>query len=104
MILVNTSEIAGREVVETLGLVKGSTIRAKNIGKDIVASFRHLVGGELTEYQELLIEARQIATGTMVRDAEKLGADAVINIRFSTSQVMTGAAEILIYGTAVKLK
>ena len=104
MLLINTSTVAGKEVVHTLGLVKGSTIRAKHVGKDIVSSFRHLVGGEMTEYAEMLNEARQIATKRMVEEAEKLGADAVINIRFSTSAVMQGAAEILIYGTAVKLK
>lgn len=104
MILVNTSTIAGKEVCETLGLVKGSTIRAKHIGKDIVASFRQLVGGELKEYSKMLTEARQIATKQMVEEAESLGADAIINIRYSTSAVMQGAAEILVYGTAVKFK
>jgi len=103
-ILTNTSEIAGKEIVETLGIVKGSTIRAKHIGKDIASAFRQLVGGELKEYSEMLNEARQIATGKMVEEAEKLGADAVINIRFFTSAVMQGAAEILVYGTAVKLR
>lgn len=104
MILVNTSEIAGKEIIETLGIVKGSTIRAKHIGKDIAAAFRHLVGGELKEYSDMLNEARQIATKKMVEEAEKLGADAIINIRYSTSAVMQGAAEILVYGTAVKIK
>ncbi|GAW92761.1 YbjQ family protein [Calderihabitans maritimus] len=104
MLLTNTSEIAGKEIVETLGIVKGSTIRAKHIGKDIASAFRHLVGGELKEYSEMLNEARQIATAKMVEEAEKLGADAVINIRFSTSAVMQGAAEILVYGTAVKVR
>ncbi|WP_069649164.1 YbjQ family protein [Caloranaerobacter ferrireducens] len=104
MILVNTSDIVGKEIIETLGIVKGSTIRAKHIGKDIAAVFRHLVGGELKEYSEMLNEARQIATKKMVEEAEKLGADAIINIRYSTSAVMQGAAEILVYGTAVKIK
>lgn len=104
MILVNTSEIAGKEIIETLGLVKGSTIRAKHIGQDIVSGFRHIIGGELKEYSEMIEEARKIATSIMVKDAESLGADAIVNIRFSTSAVMQGAAEILIYGTAVKLK
>lgn len=104
MILINTSEIAGKEIIETLDIVKGSTIRAKHIGKDIVAVFRHLVGGELKEYNDMLNEARQIATKKMVEEAEKLGADAIINIRYSTSAVMQGAAEILVYGTAVKIK
>lgn len=104
MILTNTDFIAGKEIIETLGLVKGSTIRAKHIGKDITALFRNLVGGELKEYTEMIEEARKIATAHMVKDAEKLGADAIINIRFSTSAVMQGAAEILVYGTAVKTR
>ncbi len=104
MILTNTSEIAGREVVETLGLVQGNVIRAKHIGNDIVASLRQLVGGEVTEYTKMLNEARQQATKRMVDQAESMGADAVINIRFTSAQVMQGAAEILAYGTAVKLK
>lgn len=104
MIIVNTNEIAGKKVKETLGLVKGSTIRAKHIGKDIAASFRHLIGGEMKEYNEMLTEARQIATSKMVEEANKLEADAIINVRFSTSAVMQGAAEILVYGTAVKLE
>lgn len=103
MILVNTDFIAGREIAETLGLVKGSTIRAKNVGQDIVAGFRHLVGGEVKEYTEMIEEARQIAISRMVKNAEELGADAIINIRFSTAAVMQGAAEIVAYGTAVKL-
>lgn len=104
MILVNTNNIADKEIVQSLGLVKGSTIRAKHIGKDIVSGFRQLVGGELKEYSEMIEEARKIATAKMVEEAELLGADAVINIRFSTSAVMQGAAEILVYGTAVKTK
>lgn len=104
MILVNTDFIAGKKVEETLGLVKGSTIRAKHLGKDIVAGFRHMVGGELKEYTEMIEEARQIAISRMVKEAERLGADAVINIRFSTASVTQGAAEIVAYGTAVKLK
>lgn len=104
MILVNTSTIAGKEISETLSLVRGSTIRAKHIGKDIAAAFRQIVGGELKEYSKMLTEARQIATKQMVEEAESLGADAIINIRYSTSAVMQGAAEILVYGTAVKFK
>ncbi|WP_202710707.1 YbjQ family protein [Sporosalibacterium faouarense] len=104
MILTNTSTIAEKEIKETLGIVKGSTIRAKHIGKDIMAGFRQLVGGELKEYSEMIEEARKIATAKMVEDANSLGADAIVNIRFSTSAVMQGAAEILVYGTAVKLK
>ncbi|MDF2545317.1 MAG: hypothetical protein K0R93_215 [Anaerosolibacter sp.] len=104
MILVNTNEIAGKEITETLGLVKGSTIRAKHIGKDIVASFRHLVGGELKEYSEMIEEARKIAMGKMVQEAQELNADAIVCIRYSTTAVMQGAAEIMVYGTAVKLR
>ncbi|SCY93420.1 YbjQ family protein [Alkaliphilus peptidifermentans] len=104
MIIINTLEIPGREVTEVLGLVKGSTIRAKHIGKDIMAGLRHIVGGELSEYTQMLNEARDAALEMMSKEAQKLGADAVINVRFSTSAVMQGAAEILAYGTAVKLK
>ena len=103
MILINIDNIPGNEITEVLGLVKGSTIRAKHVGKDIVSSLRMLVGGEMKEYAEMLEEARSIALAKMVKQAESLGADAVINIRFSTSAVMQGAAEILAYGTAVKL-
>ncbi len=101
MLLVNTPDIPGVKIVKTLGMVKGSTIRARHIGKDISSAFRHLVGGEMKEYNEMLNEARQIATKLMVENAKDLGANAVVNIRFSTSSIMQGAAEILAYGTAV---
>lgn len=101
MLLVNTPDIPDKKIVETLGLVKGSTIRAKHIGKDITSAFRHLVGGEMKEYSEMLNEARQIATKAMVKEAEAMGANAVINIRYASSSVMQGAAEMLVYGTAV---
>lgn len=101
MILVNTPDVVGKKIVTTLGLVRGSTIRAKHIGKDISSAFRHLVGGEMKEYSEMLQEARQIATKLMADEAKSLGANAVVNIRYSTSNVMQGAAEILAYGTAV---
>jgi uncharacterized protein YbjQ (UPF0145 family) len=104
MILTNTSNVTGKEIIETLGLVKGSTIRAKHLGKDIQSFFRMIVGGELKEYGEMIEESRKIATAIMVKEAKKLGANAVVNIRFATSAVMQGAAEILVYGTAVKLK
>lgn len=103
MIVVNTEYIVGREISEQLGLVKGNTIRAKWLGKDILSVLRTLVGGELREYTEMLTEAREIALARMVEDAERMGADAVINVRFQTSQVIGGAAELLAYGTAVKL-
>ena len=104
MIIVNIDYIAGKEIKETLGLVRGNTIQAKSIGKDIKAGFRHMAGGEIKEYTEMLAESREIALDRMIEKAEKLNADAVINIRFMTSSIMGGAAEILAYGTAVKLK
>lgn len=104
MIVCNIAEIPGKEVAEVLGLVKGSTIRAKHIGKDIMSGLRHIVGGELKEYTEMLEEARELALQLMIQEAEKLGADAIVNVRFSTSSVVQGAAEILAYGTAVRFK
>jgi len=104
MIVVTTDKIEGKEIVEVLGLVMGSTIGAKHIGKDLMASVRHLVGGEIKEYSEMLREARKEAIKRMVEEAEKLGANAAINVRFTTSMVMSGAAEILAYGTAVKVR
>ncbi len=104
MIITNTDFIIGKEVKEILGLVRGNTIQAKSIGKDIRAGIRNIAGGEIKEYTEMLAEAREIALERMKEKAEKLGADAVINVRFMTSAIMGGAAEILAYGTAVKLK
>ena len=101
MILVNTDYINGKEL-EMLGLVKGSTIQTKHVGKDITQSFKTLVGGELVSYNEMMNEARAIATKRMVAEAETLGADAVVNIRYSSAAVMQGAAEVIVYGTAVK--
>ncbi|MFW6229702.1 MAG: YbjQ family protein [Halanaerobium sp.] len=104
LIIVNTEEVTGREISEQLGLVRGNTIRARHIGNDIMAGLRNIVGGEVNEYTQMISEAREEALKRMIEEAEKLNADAVINIRFTTSQVMGGAAEILVYGTAVKLK
>lgn len=104
MIIVTTDFVPGQEIGEALGVVRGSTIRAKHLGKDIVAGLRMLVGGEVKEYTEMLIEARNESIRRMQTQAEKLGADAVINLRYVTSQVMSGAAELLAYGTAVKFK
>ena len=104
MIIVNTEEIKGREINEVLGLVRGNTIRARHIGNDIMAGLRNIIGGEVKEYTQMISEAREDALKRMIEEAEKLNADAVVNIRFTTSQVMGGAAEILAYGTAVKLK
>ena len=101
MILVNTDFISGH-TLETLSLVKGSTIQSKNVGKDILQAFKTLVGGELSAYNEMMNEARGIATKRMVKEAEALGADGIINIRYASSAVMQGAAEVIVYGTAVK--
>ena len=103
MILVNTDYISGKEL-EMLGLVQGSTIQSKDIGKDILQGFKTLVGGELTGYTEMMNEARAMATKRMVGMAEAMGADAVVNIRYASSAVMQGAAEVIAYGTAVKFK
>ena len=103
MILVNTDYITGKEL-EMLGLVKGSTIQSKNIGRDITQSFKTIVGGELGAYTEMMNEARAIATKRMVAEAEQLGADAIVNIRYASSAVMQGAAEVIAYGTAVKFR
>ena len=101
MILVNTDYISGKNL-EMLGLVKGSTIQSKHLGSDIAQSFKTLVGGELKSYNEMMNTARAIATKRMVEEAEALGADAVVNIRYSSASVMPGAAEVIAYGTAVK--
>ena len=103
MILVNTDYITGKEL-DMLGLVQGSTIQTKNIGKDISQSFKTLVGGELKAYNEMMNEARALATKRMVEEAENLGADAVVNVRYASSAIMGGAAEVIAYGTAVKFK
>ena len=103
MIVTTANEIPGQNVSEVLGIVKGNTIRAKHLGKDIVAGLRNIVGGELKEYTEMITEAREEAMQRMIRDAEAMGADAIIAMRMTTSQVAQGAAEILAYGTAVKL-
>ncbi|MBQ7031134.1 MAG: YbjQ family protein [Bacilli bacterium] len=101
MILVNTDYISGKEF-EMLGLVKGSTIQSKHVGKDIAQSFKTLVGGELKSYNEMMNEARALATKRMVEEAEELKADAIVNIRYASSAIMQGAAEVIVYGTAVK--
>ena len=103
MILVNTDYITGKEL-EMLGLVKGSTIQSKNIGKDITQGLKTIVGGELKAYTEMMNEARALATKRMVEEAEALGADAIVNIRYASSSVTQGAAEVIVYGTAVKCR
>jgi len=104
MIVVTTETIEGKKITETLGLVKGNVIRAKHIGKDIAAVLRHVVGGEIKEYTEMMDDSRDIAFKRMIKDAEGLDADAIVGVRFTTSMVMAGASEILVYGTAVKLE
>lgn len=101
MLLVTTDYIEGKKF-EMIGLVKGSTIQSKHIGKDIGASFKTIIGGELKAYTQMMEEARGIATQRMTDEAEKLGADAVVNVRYATSAIMQGAAEVIVYGTAVK--
>ena len=103
MLLLNIDYVPGKEV-EPLGLVKGTVVQSKNVGKDFMAGMKTLVGGEITGYTEMLTEARQLATKRMVDEAAAMGADAVINVRFGSSAVMQGAAEVIAYGTAVKLK
>ena len=103
MILVNTDYITGKEL-EMLGMVKGSTIQSKNIGKDITQGLKTIVGGELKAYTEMMNEARALATKRMVEEAEALGADAIVNIRYASSAVTQGAAEVIVYGTAVKCR
>ena len=103
MILVNTDYISGKEL-ETISLVKGSTIQSKNLGKDILQAFKSMVGGELKAYNEMMTEARALATKRMVEEAEGLKADAIVNIRYASSAIMQNAAEVIAYGTAVKYK
>lgn len=101
MIIATTETVAGKAIKQTLGVVRGNTIRARHIGKDIKAAFRHMIGGEITEYTKLMGESREQALDRMVQNAEQLGANAVVSLRFATSTLMGGAAELLAYGTAV---
>ena len=104
MIVTNTETVPGKTIVEFYGMVTGSTVRAKHVGKDILASLKNLVGGELKSYTDLLNEARQEAMQRMFQEAELIGANAVVNVRFSTSSVAQGAAELFAYGTAVRVE
>lgn len=104
MIIATSSTICGKEITGTLGLVKGNTIRARHIGRDITAAFKNITGGEIEEYTKLMGEAREQALDRMIENAKNLGANAVIDVRFSTSYIMGQAAEVLAYGTAVTLK
>ena len=103
MILSTTFEVSGHRVTEILGLVKGNTIRARHIGRDIMAVLKGIIGGEIHDYTKMIAESREQALDRMVAEAESLGADAVVGLRFSTSSLMQGAAELLAYGTAVKI-
>ena len=103
MLLLNIDHVPGKEI-EALGLVKGTVVQSKNFGRDFMAGMKTLVGGEIKSYTDMLVEARQIATKRMVDEANAMGADAIVNIRFGSSAVMQGAAEVIAYGTAVKLK
>lgn len=104
IIITTTDFIPGREIAEVIDIARGNTVRARNLGRDISAVFRNLVGGEIPEYTQLIASSREQAILRMIADAERIGADAVINVRFTTSMLMQGCAEILAYGTAVKLK
>ena len=104
MKLSTTNDVAGHSVAETIGIARGSTVRTRNVGNDILAAFKNLVGGEVAEYTRLQADAREQALQRMIEDAKNLGADAVVCVRFQTSVMMAGASELLAYGTAVKLK
>jgi uncharacterized protein YbjQ (UPF0145 family) len=104
MICITTNEIPGKKVAKTLGLVKGNTIRARHLGRDIGAFFKNVVGGEIEDYTKMMAEAREQATDRMIQEAEAINADAIIGIRFATSYMMSSASEILVYGTAVTLE
>ena len=104
MLIVNTNDIPGKTIESTLGLVKGEVVQSKHFGKDFMAGMKTIVGGEIKSYTDMIKEARQMATDRMIEEAEKLGADAIVNVRYGSSAVMQGAAEMLPYGTAVKLK
>jgi len=104
VLIATTDRIPGHEVIEVLGLVQGNTIRARHLGRDIMAGLRNVVGGEIKDYTQMLTEARRLAIQRMVKEAERLGADAILGVRLATAQTMAGAAEVLAYGTAVRLE
>ncbi len=104
MKIVNVSYIPGEVITDSLGIVRGSVVQSKHIGKDFMAGLKTMVGGEITSYTEMMNEARDIATKRMIEEAEKMNADAIVNVRYASSAVMQGAAEIIVYGTAVKFK
>ncbi|MDR2009014.1 MAG: YbjQ family protein [Bacteroidales bacterium] len=104
VIIVNTETIEGKEIIEVLGICKGNTVRTRNFGSDIIAGLKNLAGGEVSQYTSLLTKAREQATERMVAMAKEMGANAIVNVRYTTSNVMQGCSEILAYGTAVKIK
>lgn len=104
MIITTIENVPGKEIAESLGVARGSTVRARNIGRDIFAGLKNIVGGEISEYTRLQAESREQAMHRMQQDAERMGADAIVNVRLTTSMVMQGCSEILAYGTAVKFK
>jgi len=104
MIIVTTDFIPGKEITEVLGMARGNTVRARAVGKDIMAMLRNVIGGEVTEYTKMIAESREQALDRMAENAKQMGANAILNVRFGTSMVMTGAAEILAYGTAVVVR
>lgn len=104
MILTTTPDVQGYKIVKTLGLVRGNTIRARHIGRDIAAKFRGMIGGEITEYTKMIAESREQSVDRMIAEADELGANAIVNVRFSTSSMMQSAAELLCYGTAVVIE
>lgn len=103
MLMTSQDQFADREIVETLGIARGNVVRARNVGRDILAGFRTIVGGEIKEYSKLIAESRQQATDRMVEDAKAMGADAIVTLRYTTSVIQQGSSEVLAYGTAVKL-
>ena len=104
MIVVTTDNVPGMEISEAVGLVRGNAVRARNVGRDIIAGLKNIVGGELSEYSQLMQESREQATQRMISEASSMGADAVVGVRYTTAAVASGAAEILAFGTAVKLR
>lgn len=104
MLITTTDFITGKEIVEVIDIARGSTIRARHIGRDIFAGLKNIIGGEISEYTKLMADAREQAIERMIADAESIGADAIINVRFTTSMVMQGSSEVLAYGTAVRVK
>ena len=104
MIITTSAQVEGKRIAKTLGLVKGNTIRARHVGKDVMAAFRNIVGGEITEYTKMMAEAREEAIQRMVEEAEKKGANAIVSMRFATSMIMQNASEVLAYGTGVVLE